>query len=65
MSGLENLFGPSKYSDLTVRCGEDEYKVHRAILCPRSDVFAAACDGGFKVQFYQSSTIASVYDSGS
>ncbi len=49
LSALNNLFSSSKYSDLTVRCGPDEYKVHRSILCLRSEFFAAACDGGFKV----------------
>ena len=49
ISGLSNIFGSSKYSDLTVCCGSDVYKVHRAVICPRSDFFAAACDSGFKV----------------
>ena len=39
----------AKYSDLTVRCGSEEFKIHRAIVCPRSKFFAAACDGQFRV----------------
>ena len=46
---LSNIFGSSKYSDVTVCCGSDVYKLHRAVICPRSDFFAAACDLGFKV----------------
>ena len=37
------------YSDITIRCGFDEYKLHRAIICPRSAFFAAACKGDFMV----------------
>jgi hypothetical protein len=33
---------------LTITCGNDEYKVHKAIICPRSTFFAAACNGRFQ-----------------
>ena len=49
VSSLSDLFTSSKYSDLTIRCGSDLYKVHRAVVCQRSQFFAAACDSGFKV----------------
>ena len=49
LSNMEDLFGSSKYSDLTISCGSDEYKVHRAIICQLSDFFATACDGAFLV----------------
>lgn len=54
VNSLSNLFGSSKYSDLTIRCGSDLYKVHRAVICQRSDFFAVACDSGFKVHDGQS-----------
>ena len=44
-----------KYSDLTLRCGEKEWHVHRVYLCGRSKFFAAACDGGFLVSYVSSS----------
>ncbi len=39
----------SKVSDMTVRCGSEEFKLHKAIVCPRSNFFAEACDGQFQV----------------
>ncbi|KAK3291910.1 BTB/POZ protein [Chaetomium fimeti] len=48
LSSLDNLFGDKAYSDLTVTCRGDEYKVHKAIICPRSPFFASACNGPFQ-----------------
>lgn len=31
------------HSDLTIVCGPDTYKVHKAIVCPQSGFFRAAC----------------------
>lgn len=45
---LTSVYDSSKYSDLVIRCGDREFKVHRAVVCPRSTFFAAACDGYFK-----------------
>lgn len=42
------LLQSGKYSDLTVRCGDDVYHLHRSVVC-RVEFFAASCDGGFKV----------------
>lgn len=39
----------SKDSDMTVRCGSEEFKLHKAIVCPRSKFFAEACDGQSQV----------------
>lgn len=49
VTGMEELFLSGKYSDTTIRCGSEEWKVHRSIICQRSRFFAAACDGDFKV----------------
>jgi len=43
-----SVYDSSKYSDLTIRCRDRDFKVHRAVVCPRSTFFAAACDGCFK-----------------
>ena len=49
ITGLQNLWSSSQYSDLIIRSGSEEFKVHRAIICPRSKFFAAACNGPFQV----------------
>ncbi|KAI9695903.1 MAG: hypothetical protein M1836_006020 [Candelina mexicana] len=48
MEGLLSIFKSGEYSDFTIICGSDTYKVHRAVICPRSTFFASACNGKFK-----------------
>ena len=38
------LLRSEKYSDLTIVCQEREFKVHKAILCPQSEVMSKLCD---------------------
>jgi hypothetical protein len=38
-----------RYSDLTINCGGEVFKVHQVILRPASKFFEAVCDGGFVV----------------
>ncbi|GKT52249.1 uncharacterized protein ColSpa_12430 [Colletotrichum spaethianum] len=38
---LANLYENAEYSDLTIASLDTEYRVHKAIVCPRSDYFAA------------------------
>ncbi|KAI7376996.1 hypothetical protein KC336_g19652, partial [Hortaea werneckii] len=46
---LRQLLNTGKYSDLTIKCGLRTFKVHQAIVCARSEYFAAACKpGAFK-----------------
>jgi len=40
-----------KYSDLTIKCGESVFKVHRNVICLQSKPLAAAVDGDFKVRY--------------
>lgn len=49
MTGLQNIWSSSQYWDIVVRSGSEEFKLHRAIICPRSKFFAAACNGTFQV----------------
>ncbi|EON61622.1 hypothetical protein W97_00837 [Coniosporium apollinis CBS 100218] len=48
MCSMRELFTDDTYSDLTITCGRDQHRVHKAIVCPRSKFFAAACNGVFK-----------------
>ncbi|KAI0815425.1 hypothetical protein GGR55DRAFT_628824 [Xylaria sp. FL0064] len=48
MSSLRELYYSGEYSDLTISCGQSCYRVHKALVCPQSDFFTAACGGGFK-----------------
>ncbi|KAK8208941.1 hypothetical protein M8818_003904 [Zalaria obscura] len=44
------LYTAGQYSDLTIKCGKDTYKVHEAIVCTRSEVLASMCkENTFKV----------------
>lgn len=44
------LFDTGEYSDLTITCGQDTYKVHKAIVCKRCDFFKRAISFGGKVR---------------
>lgn len=46
---FHELLSSAKYTDLTLVCDGQEFKVHRAIVCPQSTVMAAAVDGPFIV----------------
>jgi hypothetical protein len=51
---LAHLLKSSRYSDLKVICQDQEFKVHRAIVCAQSPVLAAAFDGAFQVLLFPS-----------
>jgi hypothetical protein len=46
---MKLLLQSAKYSDLTLVCRGREFPVHRAIVCPHSPFFDAACSSGFQV----------------
>ncbi|KAF4459178.1 speckle-type poz [Fusarium albosuccineum] len=48
MASIKQIFKTGSYSDLTIVCGTDRHKVHKAIICPRSKFFASACDSKFQ-----------------
>ncbi|KAG9495459.1 hypothetical protein J7337_013707 [Fusarium musae] len=51
-SALGNLLKIGDYSNFVIICGETRHKVHKAIICLRSDFFKAACGSGFKVTLH-------------
>jgi len=48
--GLGTLLSSGKYSDLTVQCENNAWKVHKMVMCTHSKFFAKACDGEFMVR---------------
>ncbi|KAK5674687.1 hypothetical protein LTS10_012688 [Elasticomyces elasticus] len=48
VGAVGDIFKTGQYSDLTIKCGERVWHVHKVIVCPQSPFFARACDGGFK-----------------
>ena len=44
------LLASGESSDFTIICQGVEFKVHKAIICPESSFFRAACTGPFKVR---------------
>lgn len=43
------LFATGAYTDCTIRCHNDIYRVHKALICTRSTFFAAAFNSSMKV----------------
>ncbi|EPE29940.1 POZ [Glarea lozoyensis ATCC 20868] len=47
---LAKLYETRKYSDFILVCHGKEIPVHKSVVCTRSPVMAAACDGGFDLK---------------
>ncbi|KAH6715823.1 hypothetical protein BKA61DRAFT_334093 [Leptodontidium sp. MPI-SDFR-AT-0119] len=48
LDSIARCFDTEDYSDLTVKCRDRSWKVHRLIVCSQSKVLHAACTAGFK-----------------
>ncbi|KAK4900852.1 hypothetical protein LTR27_002035 [Elasticomyces elasticus] len=48
VQNMERMFFSGRYSDLVVKCGAMQWRVHKAVLCPQCPFFEKACDGSFK-----------------
>ncbi|KAJ8130181.1 hypothetical protein O1611_g3450 [Lasiodiplodia mahajangana] len=45
---FKHLYACGEYTDLVITCHGKQHQVHKAIVCPRSEFFAAACRGDMK-----------------
>nr|OQO29839.1 hypothetical protein B0A51_01996 [Rachicladosporium sp. CCFEE 5018] len=48
LAATRSLFGDDRYSDMVVKCGKREWKVHKALVLPQIEILAKAVDGDFK-----------------
>ncbi|OJJ83803.1 BTB/POZ domain-containing protein [Aspergillus glaucus CBS 516.65] len=47
LDALASMRFDSRYSDLTILCGNESFAVHQCIVCTRSNFFSRACGGKF------------------
>ena len=45
---LSKLYSSDRYSDMTITCNGRRFRVHKAVVCVQSKVFARAMDGNFR-----------------
>jgi hypothetical protein len=52
-----DMYKTGRYSDFTIKVQGSvrEFHVHRAVICPQSSIFEAACRGEFVVSFFKCS----------
>ncbi|CAN9456975.1 unnamed protein product [Alternaria alternata] len=48
IDAVESCLISGEYSDLTIQCGDDVYKVHKVVVCTRAGFFARAIKFGGK-----------------
>jgi hypothetical protein len=51
-AALASTFYNNGFSDVTVKCQDREWKLHRVILASRCDFFRVCCGGPFKVSLF-------------
>ncbi|KAK3646242.1 hypothetical protein LTR56_008593 [Elasticomyces elasticus] len=47
INALKSMHKDPKYSDLTIKCGDQEWSVYKAIVCSQSSFFEKHCDKGW------------------
>lgn len=47
--GMQKVMESGEYSDLTILCEDQNFSVHKVVVCSQSKVLAAAMKKGFKV----------------
>ena len=48
--GMKNMFTDTLFTDLTIKCGGEEFKVHKAVLASQSPVFRRMLESDMKEQ---------------
>ena len=48
--GMKCMFADKLFTDLTIKCGEEEFKVHKAVLASQSPVFRRMLESDMKEQ---------------
>ncbi|OJJ35967.1 hypothetical protein ASPWEDRAFT_172752 [Aspergillus wentii DTO 134E9] len=48
VGNIKKLFRSSKYTDVTIRTDDGEYKVHKLVLCAQSEYFNRLFDGNWR-----------------
>lgn len=48
-ASISRLLLNGQYSDMIIRCGGNDFRAHRAIVCPQSSFFDKALSGPFAV----------------
>ncbi|GBF63942.1 hypothetical protein TMEN_6610 [Trichophyton mentagrophytes] len=47
-TSLKSFFNSSKFTDFTIRTAEDDFKVHKVVVCGQSEYFTHIFDGNWK-----------------
>lgn len=48
-NNISSFFKTSKFSDLIIQTGDQEFKVHKIVVCGQSEYFARLLSGNWKV----------------
>jgi hypothetical protein len=54
MKSVASILASGKYTDLTITCKSEVFKVHRVVVCLQSKPLAAHIDGAFRVSIQDS-----------
>jgi hypothetical protein len=50
---LYSAFDDEQYSDISIKCKDKTFKVHKLIICNRCEFFKKACEGAFQVSMHR------------
>ncbi|KAK5706185.1 hypothetical protein LTR97_001172 [Elasticomyces elasticus] len=59
---MKELSSTGEFSDLTIKCGDQELRVHKTYVCPHSSWFRAALAGKFKEESHDHNILTLDHD---